>query len=181
MIPMNKIYTYTLALLIAVSSSFAHSDAFKPAFVDTLVSPYLEIQKGLAGDDLSAAQKGAQHYLAAMKSAPNEGSAHAETMKLTAPAKAITEAGNIDKARMSFLVLSSEVSALVRHIGTEADTPLYIVHCPMAFENKGGSWIQNDKEVANPYYGSMMFRCGAVQKQIAGESSKIQEHEGHRH
>ena len=129
------------------------------------------LEGGLAGDDLSAAQKGAQHYLTAMKSAPHEGSAHAETMKLTAPAKAITEAGNIDQARMSFLVLSSEMSALVRHIGTEADTPLYIVHCPMAFENKGGSWIQNDKEVANPYYGSMMFRCGAVQTHIAGKEN----------
>lgn len=187
---MKKKYTNIILLLCAVSSASAHSDAFEPKFVDSLVSPYLEIQQALAGDDLSSAKDGARHYLSAMKEAPHEGSAHAETMKLTSPAKVISEADSIDNARMSFLVLSAEMSSLVRHIGTQAETPLYIVHCPMAFGNKGGSWIQNDKQVANPYYGSMMFSCGSVQKQIAGSEGhadhgkmpmKKDDHSGHSH
>ena len=40
----------------------------------------------------------------------------------------------------------------------------HVVHCPMAFEFTGGSWLQKDKSVANPYFGSEMFSCGAVKK-----------------
>jgi Cu(I)/Ag(I) efflux system membrane fusion protein len=34
----------------------------------------------------------------------------------------------------------------------------------MAFDGKGGSWLQKDATVANPYYGAMMLRCGSVSK-----------------
>jgi hypothetical protein len=47
-----------LGLLFSISLLQAHSDAFKPTFVDTLVDPYLSMQKGLAADDLQAAQVG---------------------------------------------------------------------------------------------------------------------------
>ena len=40
-----------LGLFLSVATLQAHTDAFKPAFVDTLVAPYLAIQKGLAGDE----------------------------------------------------------------------------------------------------------------------------------
>jgi hypothetical protein len=33
-----------------------------------------------------------------------------------------------------------------------------IAHCPMV----DGDWIQEGKEVRNPYYGSEMLECGEV-------------------
>lgn len=187
---MNKIITMALSLVLTATAAFAHSDAFKPAFVDSLIEPYLAIQKGLAGDELAAAQKGAEHYLAAMKHAPHEGEAHEEAMDLSTPAKAILKASDIKAARTAFLSLSREITSLVQHIGTTKETPLFIAHCPMAFNNKGGSWIQSDKTVANPYYGATMLRCGSIQKQIAGEdhsgrehgsSESVESHSGHHH
>lgn len=168
-----------LSLFLTATAAFAHSDAFKPAFVDTLIDPYLVIQKELAGDDLAAAQKGAEHYLAAMKQAPHQGEAHEEAMDLSAPATAILKADDIKAARTAFLSLSQEITSLVQHVGTTKETPLFIAHCPMAFNNKGGSWLQSDKTVANPYYGSMMLRCGSIQKQIAGKDHG--DHGGHAH
>ena len=173
---MNKITILAFSLVLTATTAFAHSDAFKPAFVDTLIDPYLMIQKGLAGDDLAAAQKGAEHYLKAMESAPHEGEAHEEAKDLIKPAKAISETEDIKAARAAFLDLSRQMASLVEHVGTTKDTPLYTAFCPMAFNNKGGQWVQSEKTVSNPYYGSMMLRCGSIQKQIAGTTNQINQH-----
>ena len=168
---MKKIKILAVMLSIALPAALqAHSDAFKPKFVDTLVDPYLAIQQGLAGDDLSAAQLGAGKFLEAMKGAPHEGEAHMEAADLSAPAKVIGETTEIKAARKAFLDLSREVSSLVEHVGTTGDAPLYLAKCPMAFDNKGGIWMQSGKTISNPYYGSMMQRCGSVQKQVSGKS-----------
>lgn len=34
------------------------------------------------------------------------------------------------------------------------------VHCPMALDGAGASWIQREGPVHNPYFGSAMLRCG---------------------
>ncbi|MFG0254296.1 MAG: hypothetical protein ACF787_04260, partial [Rhodopirellula sp. JB053] len=39
------------------------------------------------------------------------------------------------------------------------DAALYELHCPMAFEGRGASWIQSDVAVRNPYYGPSMLKC----------------------
>ena len=174
---MKKITLFVFSVMLITTSAFAHSDAFKPAFVDTLINPYLTVQKALARDDLEAAQKGVELYLKAMKHAPHEGKAHEEAMDLSTSATAIAKASDIKLARTAFLTLSQEITSLVQHIGTTKETPLFIAHCPMAFDNKGGSWLQSDKTVANPYYGSMMLRCGSIKKQIAG--NKQSDHDGH--
>ena len=167
--------------LVVAGALHAQSDAFKPAFVDTLVAPYLQIQRGLAADDLQAAQLGATHFLAAMKQAPHEGDAHEEAMDLSKPATTIASASEISAARTAFLELSREVTSLIKHVGVTTDTPLYAAYCSMAFDGKGGNWVQSDTQVANPYYGSMMLRCGSVKKQIAGESAQADSHSGHHH
>ncbi len=165
-----------LGLLLSASAAFAHSDAFKPEFVDTLVAPYLAIQKALASDDLDAAKTGANSFLDAMKHAPHEGEAHEQAADLSTPAKTIADTGDIKAARSSFLALSHEMISLVKHVGTSKDTDLFVAHCPMAFGGKGGDWMQSDKEVTNPYYGAMMLHCGSIQKQVSGEHHDAMEH-----
>jgi len=166
---MKQILQLALGLLFGATSAFAHSDALKPQFVDTLVDPYLAIQQGLAGDDLASAQSGASAFLAAIEDAPNEYDAIEDAAKLSAPAKSIAEAGDIKAARSAFLALSNEMISLVEHVGTSGGTALFTANCPMAFGGKGGDWIQSGKTVTNPYYGAMMLRCGSVKEQIAGE------------
>ncbi|MGB0743251.1 MAG: DUF3347 domain-containing protein [Opitutales bacterium] len=175
---MKKILHLALGLFLGVSVLQAHSDAFKPKFVDTLVDPYLSIHQGFVTDDLEAAQAGADAFLKAMKHAPHEGEAHEEAMDLSKPAKAISGTKDIKTARTAFLDLSRQMTSLVEHVGTTSDTPLYTAFCPMAFDNKGGQWMQSDKTVSNPYYGSMMLRCGSIKKKIAG-SEGHSDHSGH--
>jgi Cu(I)/Ag(I) efflux system membrane fusion protein len=164
-----KILQLALGLLISVSALQAHSDAFKPQFVDTLVAPYLSVQNALAGDDLKSAQVGAKAFLKAMEKAPHEGEAHEEAADLRVPAKTISGATDIKVARTAFLDISRQMTSLIQHVGVTKETPLFTAFCPMAFNNEGGQWIQSDEKVANPYYGSMMLRCGSIKKQIAGK------------
>lgn len=176
---MKQILKMALGLIFSASVAFAHSDAFQPKFVDTLVDPYFAIQKGLAGDDLKAAQAGASSFLEAMKNAPHEDEAKEESADLSTPAHAISEASNIKAARKAFLDLSHEMIPLVQHVGTTNSTNLFVAHCPMAFNHQGGDWIQSDKKVANPYYGATMLRCGGIQKQIASSKDEAHDHSSH--
>jgi len=44
------------------------------------------------------------------------------------------------------------------------EAAIYLDHCPMY---KGGSdWLSREKEIKNPFYGSMMLSCGSVQETI---------------
>ena len=178
---MKKYILLALTLMLG-NAAFAHSDGFKPAFVDTLVAPYLQMQTSLAGDDLAAAQEGANAYLKALKFAPI-GEATEEVADLKAPATTIASASEIAAARTAFLELSREVSSLIKHVGVTSETPLYVAHCPMAFDGSGGDWVQSSTKIANPYYGSMMFRCGSVKAQIAGKTAAAEAnpHAGHSH
>ncbi|WDE97443.1 DUF3347 domain-containing protein [Lentisphaera profundi] len=73
---------------------------------------------------------------------------------------------DIESARSDF-----EKISLVMITMAEAGTfksPLNQAYCPMAFENKGASWLQLANKIENPYFGSMMFRCGSVKKSFKG-------------
>lgn len=159
--------TVLLILSLVLShSSFAHSKAFTPVFVDTLVEPYLQIQTRLAGDDLAASQKAAGVFFAALVAAPTADDSKATVVTLRKSVAQIQAAKDIAAARIAFLALSTEFQSLVEHVGTTGKIPLFVARCPMAFGGKGGSWIQGNDKVLNPYYGSMMLHCGSVEKQL---------------
>jgi hypothetical protein len=163
----SKIQPFALVLvaLMALSSSaFAHGKEFKPDFVDSLVPDYLAVQTALAGDDLTSVKAAATKLVTTAQLGP-------EFSAFTTPAAAIADASDLKTARTAFLTVSMEMQDLIDHVGTSDKVTLYEAFCPMAFGVKGGSWIQADKKIANPYYGSMMLRCGTVKKQLAGESS----------
>ncbi len=44
--------------------------------------------------------------------------------------------------------------------------PVYLLHCPMAFDNKGAGWLQLDDQTLNPYFGAQMLQCGGVEEVI---------------
>ena len=45
-----------------------------------------------------------------------------------------------------------------------------LFHCPMAIDEEGAMWLQEDEEVRNPYHGSAMLRCGSRVEVLAQES-----------
>lgn len=50
--------------------------------------------------------------------------------------------------------------------------------CPMFDSNRGAKWIQKDGEVANPYYGSAMLRCGTIDNSPSSHMDHNPRYEG---
>ncbi len=74
---------------------------------------------------------------------------------------------DIASVRHSLIEISNALSLYLEKFGHKENTSLYKIFCPMANDDKGASWWQRSKDIANPYFGSEMFSCGVVKKQIA--------------
>ena len=71
----------------------------------------------------------------------------------------VGEAGDLEKARESFIPLSREFVMLAA--GEEGH---YVMSCPMV---ENGKWLQSDDQVRNPYMGQSMPACGGVEMETA--------------
>jgi Cu(I)/Ag(I) efflux system membrane fusion protein len=75
--------------------------------------------------------------------------------------------GSLETAREAYrsvsraLLLAATVSR-----GPETAEKLIHFYCPMV-PGGGGDWMQPDAELANPYWGSEMLRCGELVKDLA--------------
>ncbi|MFQ5583399.1 MAG: DUF3347 domain-containing protein [Calditrichia bacterium] len=76
---------------------------------------------------------------------------------------------DIEAQRAAFLPVSETMIECVKSFGP-LEMPLYVKHCPMAFDNSGADWLSDKKEVNNPYFGKgMMHNCGTVKETIAAK------------
>lgn len=69
----------------------------------------------------------------------------------------------IEAVRKHFDELSQHLIAHLKMNGVD-DQNHNLAFCPMAFNNSGASWLQRDSELANPYFGARMLRCGTFQE-----------------
>jgi cell wall assembly regulator SMI1 len=83
---------------------------------------------------------------------------------LKADATSISASKDTKEQRASFISLSESMYKLIKI--AEQETPTYYQHCPMANDGKGANWLSKEKEVKNPYYGSMMLSCGKTVETI---------------
>lgn len=121
-----------------------------PEISRALLNPYLKVQTALAVDDLYKAQAGATEFTVAA-------SAHrASDTNLMMISNRISAAADLKTAREAFGELSA---VLIRWAGKgTGGKTIYIAYCPMAKK----SWLQEGEEIANPFYGSSMPRCGEI-------------------
>lgn len=137
----------------------SHGEEAHASCAQEQISNYFSVQESLAADDFAAAQNGAKSFLA-----------HAETLacskesgsccsKELEAADGIAGAKNISEARLAFKDWSDALMAKVEHGGLK-EGEAFKMHCPMAFKNKGASWLQATTSLRNPYFGSMMLTCG---------------------
>ena len=153
--------------LLTATSALANSDSLKPEFVNMLLKPYFELQASLAGDDFKATKQHASAFNAMLGHGPSRKDAPA-LASLEAEAQKIVNASDIKTAREAFQAISTNLISLLEQVGTSGDQA-YKMHCPMAFGNKGGTWLQNNAELRNPYFGSMMLHCG-MQQSVIGKA-----------
>ena len=137
------------ALVLCLVAVPAHAaDIPKPA-----LEPYLTIQTALAADSLADAQKAAATFVVTGQRARSRptprawsrppGSRPPPTSRPRAPPSATSAT--------SMLAWAGE--------GT-GGKGVRVAYCPMVKK----SWLQTGGEIANPYYGSGMLRCGSFTK-----------------
>ncbi len=139
-----------LAALAAVVITAAPARAADiPAAV---LDPYLQIQTALAADSLDGAKTAARTLAA-------QGAKLGPAFKAAADTAAgLAAAGDIKAARTAFGTLSDAMLALAG--GGTGGAGVRVAYCPMAKK----SWLQKDGQIANPYYGAEMLRCGEFKK-----------------
>ncbi|WP_034886663.1 efflux RND transporter periplasmic adaptor subunit [Gillisia sp. Hel_I_29] len=139
--------------------------------IEALLSEYLKLKDALVADNLQLSKK----EITAIKTKVEEintiglkGEAEKVwkmvNIQLINRTKELSEARDLKEIRGGFDELSSEVIMLVSKL--QVSTPLFVLHCPMADNNRGADWISLSSEVLNPYYGNAMLGCGEVTKTI---------------
>ena len=132
------------------------------------VEAYLAVQQALANDDskqaVAAAKKMAE-AIDAVNMKLLEGEDHMAWMKASGELKKIlagaVQAKGVEPVRKEFALLSEEVAVAVKRFGVSGSS-LYKFKCPMAFNNRGATWVQTGQDTRNPYFGSVMLQCGSV-------------------
>jgi Cu(I)/Ag(I) efflux system membrane fusion protein len=137
--------------------------------VDSLFAHYLDIQQRLASDRITdvgaqarALVAGADaliHQLGAPgPSMPNK---LEETVRALRAAAAGLHGRSLEDDRANFAALSTAMRTLVETVRPDKThyPKIYIYHCPMS----KGDWLQASDDMANPYYGFKMRKCGQLQ------------------
>ena len=153
------------------------SEEFKQQF-RTVVEDYLTLQRALAADDVKKAVESVEQVLKSL-SGIDMGLLGDEAHKIwmqssgamTQALKKVKKEGNIEQLRKVFKSFSDEVIITVIQFQVFGPEPLYMFHCPMAFDNKGADWLQMDEDTRNPYFGASMLKCGQV-VEVIGDKIK---------
>ena len=82
-------------------------------------------------------------------------------------ATTVGEAADITTRRAAFEPLSSAIADIVRAEGHDQVGGVFLMHCPMAFDNQGADWIQPNHDTANPYFGAAMYACGELRQTLS--------------
>jgi Cu(I)/Ag(I) efflux system membrane fusion protein len=143
-----------------------------------LLQDYLALQAALAGDDYSSGKKAGEKFASTLETldasllkgdARKIGVQEKETLKKATDM--ILAAQGIEALRSGFERLSTGMAGAVERLGVDIKGPVFELFCPMAFNNQGATWLQQDEDIRNPYFGAQMFKCGEVKRKLKGEPS----------
>jgi Cu(I)/Ag(I) efflux system membrane fusion protein len=122
-------------------------------FSEKTSAAYFAVQKALFGDSLAEAVRAA---------GPLDGR---YLTKLAA-------AADLKTAREIFAVISARFLEDARKNPGGFQKPVYKFFCPMAFDGKGGFWLQDSERTDNPYFGAVMPHCGEREETVAAGAAK---------
>lgn len=131
--------------------------SLKDANLNKMYTAYLDLKSALVkGDSLAASQaaKAVEEAGKGMDNAP-----------LQQLATKLVSVSSLKEQRDYFGELSTQMISLVKQSGLSSGK-IYVEYCPMAFDNKGASWLSNEEAILNPYFGDAMLTCGEVTETI---------------
>jgi Cu(I)/Ag(I) efflux system membrane fusion protein len=134
---------------------------------------YLKLQEALAGDDLTSSKAVGPELERAVKHVDMkllDDEAHAIWMRVLGTMdpglRAILAADDITALRSGFEPFSVGLTEAVEKLGVQTTGPIFEMYCPMAFDDKGATWLQKTEELRNPYFGAAMLKCGEVSRRL---------------
>ena len=89
----------------------------------------------------------------------------------------------LDSLRRQFGEVSNILKEIFGEYEYKEDSKIYLTFCPMAFDNKGGYWLQDSEEIKNPYFGAKMLKCGEIKDEYGRKIIKMEPRGsmGHQH
>ena len=124
----------------------AQDDALAP-----VVRPYLKVQEMLAADSIfGLGEQSSEISRAALALGPQAGG-------IVEASKTLTGSGSLETARKGFAGLTSALFSYADARNLSLGPGVRRAYCPMAKK----PWAQRDGEIANPFYGKKMLRCGS--------------------
>lgn len=148
------------------------SEAFNASFENTLTA-YYALRDALVAGDTAQANTASSSLITAVSAIKLDELKSADTADIIIPtAKTYTDGiaseskgllgeADIEQKRRSFQMISTGLFDLVRTVRYDKQK-VYMLHCPMAFNNTGADWLSNTTAIKNPYFGSRMLTCGSV-------------------
>lgn len=138
----------------SAAPSTGSSVALKNQDLNAIYQHYIHLSTALTNGDVSEAKVASNAIEAGAKEMPGG-------TTIASSAASITAASDIEAQRTAFQKLSNEMIAQVKKSGLSSGE-VYVEYCPMAFNDKGASWLSSSKEIRNPYFGDKMLTCGEV-------------------
>lgn len=115
---------------------------------------YIHLKKALVASQATEAKMAADKLEASLGDVSNSKVAKTEAAK-------VASATTLNEQRNAFATLSYEMVSLVKD-GELSMGEVFLDYCPMA----KASWLSNEKEIRNPYFGDKMLKCGRVKETI---------------
>ncbi|WP_153798012.1 DUF3347 domain-containing protein [Foetidibacter luteolus] len=153
---MKRLITCLTVFLFSYSFNAVHAQD-----ASAVVSKYLSVKNALVTGNAATAAAQAGELQKAIAATDAKAFPAGLQATLSGGAKAIADSKDVSKQRTAFGDLSVNMIQFVKTIKPGSGT-LYVDYCPM----KKLSWLSEEEEIKNPYYGNAMLSCGNVTETI---------------
>lgn len=127
---------------------------FKDVKTGQAYEHYLHLKDALVASNEDDAKKAASELQKSLTDVSNGKMVADEAAK-------VVVAASLEDQRKAFSGVSDMMTMLVKD-GKLSMGMIYVEYCPMV----KASWLSNEKEIKNPYYGDKMLKCGSVKEMI---------------
>ncbi len=149
---------------------------------------YLATSKALAEDDPQVAFDNIKEFeskieeIITTNSLEDKSEGIADEMKLLRE-KLQNIGSDLESLRSQLAKITGVLKTIFEKYEYKESLKLYLSFCPMAFDGRGGYWLQDSEDIRNPYFGAKMLKCGEVKKEYGRkiqESKPMEGHAGHK-
>ncbi len=152
----------------AESQDLMREDGFV-AELSGVYQSYFQAQRALADDDFPAARTALRELDGIVTSLGDDGLQGKPLEQWQVLRDSLHQSlqhaphwSDIADARLAFAAISRAVLRMERVYGHPGGKTHYEIFCPMAFNNKGAFWLQDQDTVKNSFFGAAMLSCGEI-------------------